>query len=85
MLKKIVFYFLFTINLFSLTKFGESLENSDKINFTPSIIKKTGEGYFLYDYFNKIIIVHDLDFNLKDVIKIGVKINDFYIYNNKIY
>lgn len=85
MLKKIVFYFLFTINLFSLTKFGESLENSDKINFTPSIIKKTDEGYFLYDYFNKIIIVHDLDFNLKDVIKIGVKINDFYIYNNKIY
>ena len=47
MLKKIVFYFLFTINLFSLTKFGESLENSDKINFTPSIIKKTDEGYFL--------------------------------------
>ncbi|MBN2838635.1 MAG: hypothetical protein JXM74_07745, partial [Fusobacteriaceae bacterium] len=61
MLKKIVFYFLFIINLFSLTKFGENLENSYKINFTPSIIKKTDEGYFLYDYFNKAIMVHDLN------------------------
>ncbi|MBN1467354.1 MAG: hypothetical protein JW924_01420 [Fusobacteriaceae bacterium] len=85
MLKKIVFYFLFIINLFSLTKFGENLENSYKINFTPSIIKKTDEGYFLYDYFNKAIMVHDLNFKLKDILKIDVNINDFYIYDNKIY
>lgn len=84
-IRRIIIFLVFTINILSMTQFGKAFGDKKDNFFSPSIIKKYDNEYYMADYLSGDLMIYDKDYNLKRIYASNGKLNDLNKIGNELW
>lgn len=84
-IRRIIIFLVFTINILSMTQFGKAFGDKKDNFFSPSIIKKYDNEYYMADYLSGDLMIYDKDYNLKRIYAANGKLNDLNKIGNELW